>query len=472
MAMGSLERRQIEEVFSFLAVTKDGDIFHIRQLPCDSACKEKKSENFALNLQELEHLAFFKSNLIGEFNNSHQMAVLFLKHVIKYDSEKCFHLIYKGLPSRLYYLVRLLAWLPPELNIHLKCEFQPENNTNYLLRSMSKFVLDYNFDAPTYTYPRNYDSCHEKDCSLVLKDFKFPLTNSGIDVVIPTKNVSQQDLERCFKSFIKQLKGGDCVYIVDDNIQNFLDYRKLREIFPDTFILKGLQEGVASARNIGARAGKNSLVAFIDSDDFVLGGYLNVQRGFHIRNQHIGASCTWLKAFGSTDRVFPQWENFNPLSILNCLPAAGVLFWKRKALESLGFFDLEFKNGFEDFDLVARATANGIQIASFDWPLYMYQRGHVSLSQSWNHTEEKILRSKVNSNLINSCKHKIQEAFEIISDYGIASLISHPDWTFSQKESRIFYYINKSRNNKKIRGFWHLLPLKFRFALWRLLVQR
>jgi glycosyltransferase involved in cell wall biosynthesis len=294
-----------------------------------------------------------------------------------------------------------------------------------------------------------------------------------LDVIIPTRGVDIFDVERCLQSLVCDIKDFDKIILVDDNIEQLVELNELQNKFSNLEVHRGSQMGVAAARNLGLSFSRNELVAFVDSDDFVLPGYLEAQRLFHKRNISVAATGTWLQAFGAHTTVYPQWENFGVLNCLMCLPPAGVLMWKKSVLNDLHGFDEQFGSGFEDFHLVARASNAHFVIAILDSPLYQYQRGQVSLSQSWTQDQERHLRSKVNSLARNLCEHQFQEIFNLISSHGNLVLLSHPDFIFEINRNRFLIVLGrlltpiKYRNNKLARGVWKLIPRILRNRLFK-----
>jgi hypothetical protein len=156
-----------------------------------------------------------------------------------------------------------------------------------------------------------------------------------------------------------------------------------------------------------------------------------------------------------------------------CLPPAGVLVWKKAVINQLQGFDEEFGKGFEDFHLVARASKFNYVIAILDSPLYLYQRGHESLSQSWSPEEERKLRSKVNKLAMDLCEHQVEEIFELIARHGNLILVSHPDFVFEINKNKVVILFGKIlspsryRNNAIARALWALVPPFIRRPFFR-----
>ena len=393
-------------------------------------------------------------------------------------SGKKFHFEFGGHPRGHYYLIRLLIWT--NLSGTQFCDFKEikfeENNSNYLINHMDRFVLESisKWDLND-NYPNRIFCCAQAGCPASKRPEMIFSSNNFMDIVVPTKNVPLFEVLRCLESINRQIVAGDQIYLVDDNDYAQLDLLDIANGSNHIHLIRGDNCGVASARNKGLNAGKNSIVSFVDSDDYLLPGYFEIQRNFHINNPAIAATGTWLQSFGSVSTIYPQWDGINPLGLLMCLPPAGVLTWKRSVL-SENRFDLTFGDGFEDFDLVARVIAKNYPIAVFDFPLYMYQRGHVSLSQSWSRSIEHELRSKVNSNVNLLCRHKLEDLFSLLSEYGKRLLVSHPDLVFRVnsrdfKKYNSLHLISYLRKSKVLRKMWRTLPEEIRFRLFRKLTR-
>ena len=393
-------------------------------------------------------------------------------------SGKKFHFEFGGHPRGHYYLIRLLIWT--NLSNTQFCDFKEiefrETDTNYLINHMDKFVLEsINKWKLSDNYPNRIFCCTQVGCPRTKTPEISLSSNHSLDIVVPTKNVSLFEISRCLESIERQIVAGDQIYLVDDNEFAQLELLEIANTSNHIHLVKGDNCGVASARNKGLNQGKNSIVSFVDSDDYLLPGYFEIQRNFHINNPAIAATGTWLQSFGSVSTVYPQWDGINSLGLLMCLPPAGVLTWKRSVLAE-NRFDLSFGAGFEDFDLVARVIAQNYPIAIFDFPLYMYQRGHVSLSQSWSKSVEQELRSKVNSNVNLLCRHKIEELFSLFSEYGKKLLVSHPDLVFrvnsrGRKQLNSLDLISFLRKSKVLRKIWKALPEELRFRFFAMLTR-
>jgi len=447
---------------------------------CPQACGHAEFLPYASSSVLQDLMRPVRVKLHAPYNAYYEFALdvmSFLKSM-KLGDQK-YHFEFGGYPGGHYYLIRFFLWA--NINKSQYCDFRAvetkSNVSNFLVEHFEQFVLEaIEKWTEKSSYPINVFGCSESGC-FVSRTFEQRFSgDSFIDVIVPTKNVSLIDVRRCLESIERQMTPGDQIYLIDDNDVAIPELARLSEESKFIQLIIGDKKGVASARNKGLRIGCNSLVSFVDSDDYLLPGYFELQRTFHQNNSVVAATGTWLQAFGNTSIIYPQWDGINPIGLLMCLPPAGVLTWKRSVLLE-NEFDASFGNGFEDFDLVARVIAKSYSIAVLDLPLYMYQRGHKSLSQSWSPSQEIELRSKVNSNVNLMCRHKLSQLFELLTLHGKNLLVSHPDIVFSinfkeTKGPNFLWLIAMARKSVHLRTLWGSLPEAVRFRVFRILSKR
>jgi hypothetical protein len=171
--------------------------------------------------------------------------------------------------------------------------------------------------------------------------------------------------------------------------------------------------------------------------------------------------------------VYQQWDNFNPLGMRICLPPAGVLIWKKTAISELVGFDSNFYEGFEDFELLTRATINNLLIVVVDSIEYFYQRGQKSLSQSWDYHKEVDLLKSVLMNSKKLCEHKYLEYLEIELAFGRKLNYSSIDLIFNKIKGgpSLLYSLKKFRNNYYLLSIWKALPESIRRFIFKLVVE-
>jgi len=292
--------------------------------------------------------------------------------------------------------------------------------------------------------------------------------NSGldVDVIVPTKNVALETLKVCLESIRKELRENDRVYVIDDNEIPDSNIKKFVQKYGVNWsYLEGPRMGIGAARNVGLKIGKNPLISFIDSDDYIKTGFLSKQIITHEKFPAIAATGTWLKAFGLHSGVYPQWENIKILGVTYCLPPAGILMWKRIKLKKLGGFDEKFTKAYEDFDICARASSLDYPIVIVDELLYMYRRVGNSLSTSLSAIEERQLYLQVlENNLRGLNTEELALMIDVLTRYGKSlphMSLDELNPKFLTNDIGLFkMLISKYRNEKIIRNDVHRILSK------------
>jgi glycosyltransferase involved in cell wall biosynthesis len=288
-----------------------------------------------------------------------------------------------------------------------------------------------------------------------MKNFNHPLMDN---------NISKSDVNSLI-FFLKKNKKR--IFTQSKKVNEF---EILTQRHSNVRLIRGECSGVADARNMGLNQATGELISFVDSDDYVSQNFFEIQRFIHFTHPGIAATGTWLEAFGAHTRVYPQWDNFNPLGMRICLPPAGVLVWKKNAILELDGFDSNFSEGFEDFELLTRATLNNLLVIVVDSIEYFYQRGQKSLSQSWNSQKELDLLKQVLMNARNLCQHKYLEYIDIELEFGTALNYSSIDLIFNniKKKHIVRNLAKKFRNNFFILSVWKVLPKFLRRFIFKL----
>jgi glycosyltransferase involved in cell wall biosynthesis len=363
----------------------------------------------------------------------------------------------KGFSFLAYFAVKNLIFSRiPVKDVKFSDQNKLEKTASYIFLKFEEFVVEA-VNNGFSNFPSTILNCNS--CGQIAREFQVS-TNSRLSVLVPTKNVGTDEVKALVLEIAHQIQPTDEIILVDDNSEIRFQQPELSEIFKNVVLVRGNRLGISDARNVGLGIASGEIIAFVDSDDRISEDFLILQREILISHPNIAATGTWLQAFGSHSRIYAQWDNFNPLGMRLCLPPAGVLMWKREALDILGGFNRSFSEGFEDFELVTRANLYGLLIVVIDSVEYFYQRGHSSLSQSWNYEKEKLLLGRVLENSQNLCVHKFLEFLEIEERCGTKLNYSSVDQIFTRINVRRYNILTlkRFRNNRLIFEVWEKLP--------------
>ena len=368
-----------------------------------------------------------------------------------------------------FFLIKEL--LRKQINFKLKIKSTVDNYEDYLAAKYRQFVskvADMDFtsisDKSTVDYPQTFTRCFNSSCIHPTRDFLGSNHKIlSISVVIPTRNIPNSWISKLLTQVSAQISPDDEIIIIDDNdIQG--DFTDLENLHANTRIIRGKRVGISSARNLGVEASTKDLIQFIDSDDEIAPGFIESQRNFHMKFKNVSATGVWLRAFGSHNRIYPQWDGFSPLGVYQCLPPAGILMWKREALVEVGEFLDEFAKGFEDFDLVARAISHDHIIVTLEDISYLYRRGHKSLTQSLEEVDQTNLFGLVWKNARNLCDSNFLNFIELGLEYGKTLYFDSMNYIFLGKKRNLYLsrIARVCRNNNLARSLWILMPLSLR----------
>lgn len=179
-------------------------------------------------------------------------------------------------------------------------------------------------------------------------------------VVIPTRD-RRPVVEEAVESVLAQTFASFELIVVDDGSRDGTA-EKVRELHPDTRIVRLPGKGVSAARNAGVAAAKSGWVAFLDSDDLWLPQKLERQMEAIARDGAIRAIFTgeiWerhgrrVNPMKKHAKDAPGPDGFFGRSCRICLVSASSIAVRRDVFDEVGLFD-EAMPVCEDFDMWLR----------------------------------------------------------------------------------------------------------------------
>ena len=199
-----------------------------------------------------------------------------------------------------------------------------------------------------------------------------------VSVIIPTYNRAQM-LRQAVDSALEQDYPRTEILVIDDGSADetpimLADYEDRIRFFRQE------NTGVSAARNLGIRASRGELIAFLDSDDYWLPGKLAIQADWFLR--HPGALICqteeiWIR---NGRRVNPRLKHrkregdifIESLSL--CLVSPSAVMLRRSLLDETGLFDPELP-ACEDYDLWLRISSR-YRVGLIEKPLLVRRGGH------------------------------------------------------------------------------------------------
>jgi len=199
-----------------------------------------------------------------------------------------------------------------------------------------------------------------------------------ISVIVPTFNC-QRTISECLKSIFNSTYKNFEVIVVDDYSSDST-IEKIKKFDCKIISLKK-NNGVANARNIGAKNAKTNFLIFVDSDILVhkdtisklITAYrsnpemktIGANRSEKSLSDNFGAKFLATKIY--FDYKWKQNETYREFSSIQ----SECCFIEKKAFEKVGGFNIEYKNvGIEEYELAYRFANNGYKNYIFRDILY------------------------------------------------------------------------------------------------------
>ena len=178
-----------------------------------------------------------------------------------------------------------------------------------------------------------------------------------ISIIIPTYNRPKY-LQKAIETIIKQTYSNFEIIIIDD--ASTLDSKNIVESFKDKrirYFRNEKRRGAPFSRNQGIDKAKGELIAFLDDDDEWMSTKLEDQLKL-FNNEKLGlVVCYSLdKRFGN-ERISKPSESITYKDLLKSfnLSSTSSYLVRRKALDKVGYFDLNLPSG-QEYDIALRIS--------------------------------------------------------------------------------------------------------------------
>jgi glycogen synthase len=184
-------------------------------------------------------------------------------------------------------------------------------------------------------------------------------------------------------------------------------------------------QGLASARNIGAEAAHGEFLAFVDADDLVEPDFFS--RAVDVLQQYANVDVvySWLRYFGENSDLWPTWNMEAPY-LLGHNMAAILAVLRRSTFLSTARHKPHFEYNFEDFETwVTLLEAGGVGV-SLPYPLARYRVRPGSLFRSANREQFLFLHDEVSRYHPESYRNWGVELFNLQNANGPGYAWPHP----------------------------------------------
>ena len=245
-----------------------------------------------------------------------------------------------------------------------------------------------------------------------------------ISVIIPTYN-RKNLITRAIKSVINQSLKPFEIIIVDDGSTDGT-YEFINQFFPEIRVIRQLNNGVSSARNLGLKNAKGNWIAFLDSDDEWFSKKLELQKKAIDHSDKYLISHTneiWIRNGVRVNQMKKHQKYGGSIfekSLDICRISPSSVLINRKIFEDIGKFDETLKIC-EDYDFWLRISSK-YPVLFLDELLIKKYGGHkdqlskntIGIEQYRIQSLEKILKNiKLNKSQFNSAISMILKKLNI-----------------------------------------------------------
>lgn len=192
----------------------------------------------------------------------------------------------------------------------------------------------------------------------------------AVSIVVPCYN-GGRFLDQMLASLDAQTFRDFEIIIVDDGSTDTGTLAKLESLPGHIKVVRQQNEGLAAARNAGFRAAAADFVLPLDCDDALTPTFLEeAVGGINSAARDVGFVFSDMQASGALGGVLPRYLSRFDQLFLNRLPYCLLL--RKSAWESVGGYDPEMRDGYEDWEFNIRLVLAGWQGVHIARPLFIY----------------------------------------------------------------------------------------------------
>ncbi|HTA81380.1 MAG TPA: glycosyltransferase [Bacteroidia bacterium] len=291
-----------------------------------------------------------------------------------------------------------------------------KNKLEYILslpeESLRNISLNaYNKVQTEFAYPNIYNKKHKLFENLIAKKNtkkEFPLirpqpckkhfindTNDTIgllSVIVPYFNMGKYVEETILSIINSSYKKTEIILVNDGSTgeENLSILNKLVDKYKIKVINKS-NEGLALARNTGAKIAMGQYLAFLDPDDTVEPEYYEKAISVLKAYENIYFAGCWAKYFGEANGYWPTFNPEPPYLLVHNMINSSALVYKKQAFLSFGLNDAQMIYGMEDYESVISLIENGYQGVALPEPLWNYRVRKDSMARGFTNTKQVYL---------------------------------------------------------------------------------
>lgn len=217
--------------------------------------------------------------------------------------------------------------------------------------------------------------------------------NGLLSIVIPYYNMGKYIDETITSVLNSELIQKQIILVNDgsneeESLAKLLPYRNN----PAFTVLDVPNQGLASARNIGADNAKGEYLAFLDADDKIAPHYFKKAINVLERLENVHFVGAWTQYFEDSDNVWPTFNPEPPLVLFHNMVNSSALVYKRASFLAAGKNDkvMPFQ-GLEDYESVISLLDAGLNGVVLPEALFYYRVRKNSMIRDISTVKKQIL---------------------------------------------------------------------------------
>ncbi len=262
-----------------------------------------------------------------------------------------------------------------------------------------------------------------------------------LTVIVPYYNMGkyiEETIESIINSSYKKIE----IIIVNDGSTGKENLEILKTLTQKNkvSVINKHNEGLAIARNIGAKAANGEYLTFLDPDDMVEPSYYEKAITVLKRFENIHFVGCWAKYFGESTGYWPTFNPEPPYLLFHNMINSSALVYKKQSFLNKGLNDAEMIYGMEDYESVINMVANGYSGIALPEPLWDYRVRNNSMARAFTNNKQVYLYRLI------AKKHKV-----FYSTFGaeVVNLLNANGPGFKYNNPTYFYSLPGTNNRLK-----------------------
>ncbi|OFX42846.1 MAG: hypothetical protein A2046_03755 [Bacteroidetes bacterium GWA2_30_7] len=283
-------------------------------------------------------------------------------------------------------------------------------------------------------------------------------TSKLLSVVIPYFNMGNY-VEETIQSILKSTYRNLEIILVNDGTNEQYSIEKISELEKKYKIqvIHKKNEGLALARNDGAKVANGKFLAFLDPDDTIEPSYYEKAINVLLNKNNVHFVGCWAKYFGEGKGYWATFTTEPPYLLAHNMINSSALIYKTEAFLKSGLNDPKMLYGMEDYESVINMVKNGYKGVALPEPLWNYRVRKNSMARAFTIEKQLYLYRTIAEKHHDIFAKFSSEITSIINTNGAGISFDNPTLRYNLKS---FKFINIRLSQYIIERFKKLKVLR------------